>query len=163
MYGGDAIHSKSDNTVATKLVRDVQYPYLPFDFAGNNKIKNRSTHRVLTHNVEDPELTLGHDGVDLTHVRAGVRGVDPGQVQRPGAVAVVGDVDARVTCDDVLLHRQDGRLVKGDPRHLSAKEDAATVRRALSVATSNTHLDLQRSPVSTTAPELLLQCWAAGQ
>lgn len=102
--------------------------------------EHTNTRQVLTHHVEDPELTLGHDGVHLTHVRARVRGVDAGQMQRPGAVAVVGDVDARVTRDDVFLHRQDGRLVEGDPRHLPAEGDAATVRRELSVATTNTHL-----------------------
>lgn len=67
------------------------------------------------------ELRFGGDRVDLAHVAAAILLLDVVDVQKPGlvlVVLVVRDADARIARDDVIVHGQDGRLLKVDPGDL---------------------------------------------
>lgn len=57
--------------------------------------------------MEIAKLRLGGDGVDLAHVAPSVFLSHVRDVQEPGAVLVVGDADAGVTSDHVVVHCQD--------------------------------------------------------
>lgn len=63
-------------------------------------------------------LTLHRVRVDLAHIGAAVLSLDASHVERPRVVVVVGDREAGVVRDDVLVDGQDRLRVCLDPGHL---------------------------------------------
>ncbi len=74
--------------------------------------------KFLTDNVEVAESGLGLGRVDLAHVGALVGPLDVPDVKVPGSMALVGNGNPWVPCNNVALHGQDGRLVIVDPSNL---------------------------------------------
>lgn len=67
------------------------------------------------------KLCLSGDRVDLAHVASLILLLYIVNMQKPCSVLVVfvvGDADAGIPGDYVIVHGQDGRLLEMDPRHL---------------------------------------------
>lgn len=67
------------------------------------------------------KLRLGSSGVDLAHVSPFILFMHIRDVQKPRSVFVVGHADSRISRNHVIVHRQDGRLLKVHPRNLQQK------------------------------------------
>ena len=74
--------------------------------------------KMLTDDVEVGGLGLGLGRVDLAEVAPAVGLLDVAQVQVPRAVVLVRHLDTWVARDHVIVHRQNGRPLEMDPRHL---------------------------------------------
>ena len=73
--------------------------------------------------------SISLSGGKTSRILTGIRHFNFGDVERPrtdGTVAIVSDADTRVSGDDVLLHRQYGRQVIGDPRYLRAQTNGTS-------------------------------------
>lgn len=84
-----------------------------------NTVNTKNWH--LTHNMKITELRFCRHRIDLTHVSALVLLLHVGDVQEPRfvlVVLVVGNADARISRDDVIMHRQYGRLFEVHPCYL---------------------------------------------
>lgn len=87
---------------------------------------------VLTHNMQIPKLSLSSDGINLTHVTALVFFLDVADMQEPRPMLVVGDTNARVSRDDVIVHGQNGGLLEMHPGHLEKNHNIKFKIRAKS-------------------------------
>lgn len=68
--------------------------------------------------MQIPKLSLSSNGINLAHVTTFVFFLDVADMQEPRPVLVVGDANARVSRDDVIMHGQNGGLLEMHPGHL---------------------------------------------
>lgn len=65
------------------------------------------------------ELRFSSNGIYLAHVTSPVFFSYVWYMQEPSAVLVVRYTYARIACDHVVMHCQDGRLLEMHPRYLN--------------------------------------------
>jgi hypothetical protein len=73
---------------------------------------------VLTYDLEVSLSTSHGIRIDLTHVPAAVSLVYVLDMQVPGAMVVVGQRDAWILRDHIVMDRENGLRVHANPRHL---------------------------------------------